>query len=236
MVKNTEKEISFIHHVCSDLKEFGLLEEEIIAPCPLLVSQAVRVHKQNSRQGTVAVKSRSDLVSRSNKKPWKQKGTGRARAGTPRSPLWRGGGVCFGPQPRTRVLSLNKKMRHLSLRYLFLNLLDNRGLVCLNIKVEEKKTSKVVHMIKDIQNSLKKENNFTNENDSIRKKNEKIEKAVLLYDINDLDTFYSFSNVKNIEMVSYDAIHSYLLADTKKVYYLHADSEKFYNVVKKWLI
>src|ERR1700731_1034429 len=60
---------------------------------------AIRVLLQNWRQGTVGCKDRSE-VWRTGKKPWKQKGTGRARAGTPRSPLWRGGGIIFGPQAR----------------------------------------------------------------------------------------------------------------------------------------
>ena len=67
----------------------------------------IRTLRQNWRQGTVGCKGRSD-VSFSNKKPWKQKGTGRARAGSARSPLWRGGGVIFGPQPRVRVLRLQR--------------------------------------------------------------------------------------------------------------------------------
>jgi large subunit ribosomal protein L4 len=71
-------------------------------------AMAVRALLQNWRQGTVACKGRSD-VSFSNKKPWKQKGTGRARAGSARSPLWRGGGVAFGPQPRTRTLKITKE-------------------------------------------------------------------------------------------------------------------------------
>ena len=54
----------------------------------------------------LACKERADVISRSNKKPWKQKGTGRARAGSPRSPLWRGGGVTFGPHARVRTLSV----------------------------------------------------------------------------------------------------------------------------------
>ena len=64
---------------------------------PVAMAIYVRALLQNWRQGTVACKGRSD-VSYSNKKPWKQKGTGRARAGSARSPLWRGGGVIFGPQ------------------------------------------------------------------------------------------------------------------------------------------
>ena len=70
----------------------------------------VRVLLQNWRQGTVKCKGRSD-VSFTNKKPWKQKGTGRARAGSARSPIWRGGGVTFGPQPRVRKLTLPKQIR-----------------------------------------------------------------------------------------------------------------------------
>ena len=63
----------------------------------------VRVLMQNWRQGTVGCKARSD-VAYTNKKPWKQKGTGRARAGSARSPIWRGGGVTFGPQARVKTL------------------------------------------------------------------------------------------------------------------------------------
>ena len=88
-------------------KDFGTNTERRVMP---LTSFAIWVKAlmQNWRQGTVACKGRADVTSRSNKKPWKQKGTGRARAGSPRSPLWRGGGVIFGPQPRVRKLSLNQ--------------------------------------------------------------------------------------------------------------------------------
>src|SRR5437588_407352 len=66
---------------------------------PKAFAIAIRTLRQNWRQGTVAVKGRAD-VSFSNRKPWRQKGTGRARAGSARSPLWRKGGVCHGPQER----------------------------------------------------------------------------------------------------------------------------------------
>src|ERR1700722_2905502 len=71
----------------------------------------VRVLLQNWRQGTVGCKTRSE-VARSTKKPWKQKGTGRARAGSARSPVWRGGGGVFGPQPRVRTLKVSKKQKN----------------------------------------------------------------------------------------------------------------------------
>lgn len=69
----------------------------------------MRVYLQNVRQGTVGSKGRSDIAY-TNKKPWKQKGTGRARAGSARSPLWRGGGVVFGPQARIKMLKVPKKL------------------------------------------------------------------------------------------------------------------------------
>jgi large subunit ribosomal protein L4 len=82
---------------------------------PFVVHQAVVAHLANQRQGTVNTKERSD-VRGGGKKPWRQKGTGRARAGTIRSPLWRGGGTVFGPHPREYRLKLNKKIRRAALK------------------------------------------------------------------------------------------------------------------------
>ena len=76
---------------------------------------AVRAYLNNQRQGTAATKTRS-FVSGGNQKPWKQKGTGRARAGSSRSPLWRGGGIVFGPSPRDYRTDIPRKMRLLARR------------------------------------------------------------------------------------------------------------------------
>ncbi|MGC9026535.1 MAG: 50S ribosomal protein L4, partial [bacterium] len=75
----------------------------------------VKAYLANQRQGTVSTKTRGD-VSGSGRKPWRQKGTGRARAGSIRSPLWRGGGTVFGPQPGGRELKVNKKVIRLAIR------------------------------------------------------------------------------------------------------------------------
>lgn len=77
-------------------------------------------HYNSQRQGTISTKTRSE-VRGGGRKPWKQKGTGRARAGSNSSPLWKGGGVIFGPKPKTKTLKLNKKERKLALQTLLYN-------------------------------------------------------------------------------------------------------------------
>ena len=80
------------------------------------------------KQGTVSTKTRSE-VRGGGRKPWRQKGTGRARAGSNRSPLWKGGGVIFGPKPRKTVHKLNKKERKLALQTLLYNKRNNISVI-----------------------------------------------------------------------------------------------------------
>lgn len=80
-----------------------------------VLHQVVRAYLNNQRQGTAATKTRS-FVSGGNQKPWKQKGTGRARQGSSRAPHWRGGGVVFGPSPRSYETDLPKKVKQLARR------------------------------------------------------------------------------------------------------------------------
>ena len=80
-----------------------------------IVHRALIRQLTNSRQGTASTKTRAE-VRGGGRKPWRQKGTGRARAGSNRSPLWRGGGVIFGPKPRDFNLKMNRKERRLALR------------------------------------------------------------------------------------------------------------------------
>jgi large subunit ribosomal protein L4 len=83
-----------------------------------IVHRALRRQMVNARQGNACTKTRSE-VRGGGRKPWRQKGTGRARAGSIRSPLWRGGGVIFGPKPRDFEIKMNKKERRLALRTAF---------------------------------------------------------------------------------------------------------------------
>ncbi|MBM7865890.1 50S ribosomal protein L4 [Heliobacterium gestii] len=93
------------------------LSDEIfgIEPNEAVMHQAVVTQLAAWRSGTHKVKSRGE-VSGGGKKPWRQKGTGRARAGTSRSPLWRGGAIIFGPQPRSYKVAMPKKARRLALK------------------------------------------------------------------------------------------------------------------------
>jgi large subunit ribosomal protein L4 len=83
-----------------------------------IVHRALVRQMNNARQGTVSTKTRAE-VSGGGRKPWRQKGTGRARAGSTRSPLWKGGGVIFGPKPRDFSVKMNRKERRLALRTAF---------------------------------------------------------------------------------------------------------------------
>ncbi|EPR42621.1 ribosomal protein L4/L1e [Desulfovibrio sp. X2] len=82
---------------------------------PEILNLVVRAHRASLRAGTHATKARGE-VSGGGKKPWKQKGTGRARVGSTRNPVWRGGGVAFGPKPRSYDFKVNKKVRSLALK------------------------------------------------------------------------------------------------------------------------
>ncbi|MEO1298657.1 MAG: 50S ribosomal protein L4 [Cyanobacteria bacterium J06636_16] len=83
-----------------------------------IVHRALVRQMNNARQGTLSSKTRSE-VRGGGRKPWRQKGTGRARAGSSRSPLWKGGGVIFGPKPRDFSVKMNRKERRLALRTAF---------------------------------------------------------------------------------------------------------------------
>ncbi|MBD2212694.1 50S ribosomal protein L4 [Calothrix sp. FACHB-156] len=89
-----------------------------------IVHRALVRQQTNARQGTASTKTRSE-VRGGGRKPWRQKGTGRARAGSIRSPLWRGGGVIFGPKPRDFDLKMNRKERRLALRTAFVSRIDD---------------------------------------------------------------------------------------------------------------
>ena len=108
-----------------------------------VLRDAVVMYQANRRRGTHSTKTRSE-VKGANTKPWRQKGTGRARAGTRRSPIWRGGGIVFGPKPRDYSYSMPRKALVQALRSAVLGkLLDGEVALLEGAKFEEPKTKRM---------------------------------------------------------------------------------------------
>lgn len=115
---------------------------------PRLLKEAVVMYQANKRVGTHETRTRSHVAG-SNKKPWRQKGTGRARAGTRRSPLWRGGGIIFGPHPRDYSFAIPRSKRRLALRSaLYAKLRDGQVVVIDNMKFDQPKTKELARILK----------------------------------------------------------------------------------------
>lgn len=115
-----------------------------------LVHQVVTAYLAGGRQGTRAQKSRSD-VRGGGKKPWRQKGTGRARAGTIRSPLWRSGGVTFAARPQDYTQKVNRKMYRAAMRSILSELVRQERLVAVEeFSVEAPKTKQVAAKLKEL--------------------------------------------------------------------------------------
>lgn len=155
-------------------------------------------HLNSHRQGTVSTKTRSE-VRGGGRKPWRQKGTGRARAGSNRSPLWKGGGVVFGPKPKKVVLKLNKKERRLALQTLIYNK-KNDLLIIENLENEitEPKTKAFLKICQDC--------------------NINLQQKVLVVVFNKTTSLkLSTQNIKNVELISASNINTLSLLKAKQI-------------------
>lgn len=115
-----------------------------------VIYDVVNCQRAAMRQGTHDTKGRSE-VSGGGKKPWRQKGTGRARQGSIRAPQWRGGGTVFGPTPRSYAFKLNKKVKQLGLKNTLTYKVNENKLVAVDaIKFDEAKTKNFVKFLNDI--------------------------------------------------------------------------------------
>ncbi len=121
-----------------------------IEPNENVVFDAVIMQRASLRQGTHAVKNRS-AVSGGGRKPWRQKGTGRARQGSIRSPQWRGGGIVFGPTPRSYSYKLPKKVRRLAIKsVLSQKVLDNKLVVVEALQFDAPKTKEFAQVLSNL--------------------------------------------------------------------------------------
>ena len=196
------------------LEELGVkpLEKPISSRA---VSTWVRTLLQNWRQGTVRVKGRAD-VSLTGKKPFKQKGTGRARAGTARSPLWRGGGVVFGPQPRVRKVTLPAKVKKKVLATLLQSRVNDNALFVVSGQItgDVPKTSQAVALLKTAGLQDKK--------------------IVLFVPHGDILTYASFVNLPNVQLLYFDQCNAYDLVNADYWVVLKKDYDQFKEMVEQW--
>jgi len=112
-----------------------------------LMHQAVVMYQANRRTGSAKTKTRRE-ISGTTKKPYRQKGTGNARAGSHKSPIWRGGGVAFGPRPRNYHYRMPKKSRRAALKSALLSkIIDKEAVLLDRLEIEEPKTKRVVEIL-----------------------------------------------------------------------------------------
>ena len=164
-----------------------VLNDELfgIEPNNNVVFDVITNQQATQRQGTHAVKNRS-AVRGGGKKPWRQKGTGRARAGSSRSPIWRGGGVVFGPTPRSYGYKVPRKSRRLAIKsVLSQKVLDNELIVVDKLELETPKTKEFRAILSNLE----------------------VDKKVLLVleDTNE-NIFKSARNISNVKIVSSDNV------------------------------
>jgi large subunit ribosomal protein L4 len=116
-----------------------------------LLRDAIIMHEANHRRGTASTKTRGE-VRGGGRKPWKQKHTGRARAGDIRSPIWRGGGVVFGPRPRDYSFSIHRKAKKVALQSAILSkLIDNEVILIDKLGLDSPSTKKLASLLKSLE-------------------------------------------------------------------------------------
>lgn len=214
MVKKQESNNQSKLQWCS-VNDFSITKPEKIASTEEF-SICVRVVQLNRRQGTVVCKDRGQ-VNKTNKKPWKQKGTGRARAGSARSPLWRGGGITFGPQKRERTLSISKKRSRRVLLSMLLDFVEKQkvGMLDWQPLYEQPKTSEVAQVLHQVGINNKKIIFFVSPHDEILHK--------------------SLSNIPHVSMFLFDQSNPLDLANGDMWVYLKKDQEHFNKMVTQWI-
>jgi len=164
---------------------------------PAVMHQAVVMQLANQRQGTAATKTRG-LVRGGGRKPWRQKGTGRARAGSIRSPLWVGGGTVFGPQPRSYSFRMPRKARRLALKSALSSKVESGELVVLEeLRMAEPKTKEFIKILTNL--------------------NAAAAKALVVLGEPDLTVEKSSRNIPNVKAITSSGINVYDLLYHDKV-------------------
>ena len=174
-----------------------------------LIHQVLTSYMAGARAGTKAQRSRSD-VRGGGKKPWRQKGTGRARAGTIRSPIWRGGGVTFAAKPQDHSKKVNKKMYRGAMRSIFSELLRQQRIVCVDeFDVAESKTKAVKEKLTGLG----------------------LEEVLIVTDELSENLYLGVRNIPKVDVIDTNEIDPYALIGFEKILMTKAAVEK----VEAWL-
>ena len=174
-----------------------------------LVHQAVVSFMAGARQGSAKQKNRSE-VRGGGKKPYRQKGTGRARAGTIRSPLWRGGGVTFAARPRDFSKKINKKMYRAAIKSIFSELVRQNRLVAIEKPVLEKpKTKEIANFLKEFS----------------------LSKVLIIIDELDMNLYLSARNIPNVDVITVKEINPVNLIKSHKV----AVTSQALKQIEEWI-
>ena len=163
-----------------------------------LIHKDILRHQLSQKQGTVSTKTRSE-VRGGGRKPWRQKGTGRARAGSNRSPLWKGGSVIFGPKPKSIQFKLNKKERKLALQTLLYNKRNNiLVLDDLESELDLAKTKKVFSICKNCDIDFD-------------------QPVLIIVSKKTIPLKLSTRNIKNVELISSSNLNTFSLVQAKQI-------------------
>jgi len=174
-----------------------------------LVHQVVVAYMAGGRSGTKAQKNRS-AVSGGGRKPWRQKGTGNARAGTIRSPLWRSGGVTFAAQPRDFAQKVNRKQYRAAMRAILSELLRQDRLVVVDaLEIAEPKTKTVLAALADLS----------------------LERGLVIDADIDTNLYLGSRNIVNVHVLAADRLDPVSLVGAEKVVMTRAAVEK----IQEWL-
>jgi len=176
-----------------------------------VVHRALVRQLTNARQGNASTKTRSE-VRGGGRKPWRQKGTGRARAGSTRSPLWRGGGVIFGPKPRDYELKMNRKERRLALRTALVSRAEDLIVVQdFSEQLNRPKTKELVSAIARLGATPEM-------------------KTLLIVGVKDENVYLSARNVEKLKLIAADQLNVYDLLHADKIVVTTSALEKIQEV------
>jgi len=175
-----------------------------------LVYEAVKNFRSNQRRGTASTKTRGE-VSGGGRKPWRQKGTGRARVGSTRNPLWRKGGTAFGPKPRDYSYSIPKKAKRNAMKSaLSAKLADNQLLILDSLKLKEPKTKEAAKFLEAL----------------------KLDSALIVDSSRNKNLFLSLRNIPKVKAVDTNAVNIYDVLNHKWLVFTEKAFESFVEKLK----